>query len=103
VELRTPRTGTEGWGYEKFTRREDDWPIVAAAAVGGRVALANLGGSVVRAWATEEALAQRASNEEAAELADEGTSPSADMHADAEYRRHLARLFTRLALDKAGG
>ena len=49
VELRVPRTGSAGWGYEKFTRRENDWPVVAAAAVDGRVALANMAGAVVRA------------------------------------------------------
>jgi carbon-monoxide dehydrogenase medium subunit len=101
VELRVPRTGASGWGYEKFTRRENDWPIVAAAAVQGRVALANMAGSVVRATATEEALARGASIEEAAALADQGLEPSTDMHADAEYRRHLARLLTRRALEKA--
>jgi carbon-monoxide dehydrogenase medium subunit len=103
VELRVPRTGSAGWAYEKFTRRENDWPIVAAAAVDGRVALANMGGAVLRATATEEALARGASIEEAAALADEGTSPSSDMHADAEYRRHLARLLTRRALETAAG
>jgi carbon-monoxide dehydrogenase medium subunit len=101
VELRVPRTGSAGWGYEKFTRRENDWPIVAAAAVQGRVALANMGGAVVRATATEEALSRGASIAEAAELADQGTSPGSDMHADAEYRRHLARLLTRRALETA--
>jgi carbon-monoxide dehydrogenase medium subunit len=101
VELRVPRTGTAGWGYEKFTRRENDWPIVAAAAVQGRVALANMAGSVVRATATEEALARGASIADAAALADQGLEPSSDMHADAEYRRHLARLLTRRALEKA--
>jgi aerobic carbon-monoxide dehydrogenase medium subunit len=103
VEVRVPRTGSAGWGYEKFTRRENDWPIVAAAAVQGRVALANMGGSVVRATATEEALARGASIAEAAALADQGTSPTSDMHADEEYRRHLARLLTRRALEKAAG
>jgi aerobic carbon-monoxide dehydrogenase medium subunit len=103
VEVRVPRTGSAGWAYEKFTRRANDWPIVAAAAVAGRVALANMAGSVVRATATEEALARGASIAEAAALADEGTSPSADMHADQEYRRHLARLLTRRALEKASG
>ena len=103
VELRVPRTGGAGWGYEKFTRRENDWPIVAAAAVQGRVALANMAGSVVRATATEEALARGASIEEAAALADQGLEPSSDMHADAEYRRHLARLLTRRALETAAG
>ena len=84
VELRVPRTGSAGWGYEKFTRRENDWPIVAAAAVGSpdggpggplRVALANMAGTVVRATATEEALARGVSIAEAAALADQGTSP----------------------------
>ena len=103
VEIRVPRTGSAGWAYEKFTRRANDWPIVAAAAVDGRVALANMAGSVVRATATEEALARGASIEEAAALADQGTSPGADMHADQEYRRHLARLLTRRALEKAAG
>ena len=109
VEIRVPRTGTAGWAYEKFTRRANDWPIVAAAAVrrpgdGDRpfgVALANMAGAVVRATATEEALARGASVEEAAALADQGTSPGADMHADQEYRRHLARLLTRRALERA--
>ncbi|MGY1702993.1 FAD binding domain-containing protein [Geodermatophilus sp. SYSU D00697] len=103
VEIRVPRTGSAGWAYEKFTRRANDWPIVAAAAVDGRVALANMAGTVVRASATEEALARGASIEEAAALADEGTSPGADMHADQEYRRHLARVLTRRALEKAAG
>jgi aerobic carbon-monoxide dehydrogenase medium subunit len=103
VEIRVPRSGSAGWAYEKFTRRANDWPIVAAAAVDGRVALANMAGSVVRATATEEALARGASIEEAAALADQGTSPGADMHADQEYRRHLARLLTRRALEKAAG
>ncbi|RFU23236.1 FAD binding domain-containing protein [Geodermatophilus marinus] len=103
VEVRVPRTGSAGWAYEKFTRRANDWPIVAVAAVEGRVALANMAGAVVRATATEEALARGASIAEAAGLADEGTSPSSDMHADPEYRRHLARLLTRRALEKASG
>ncbi|WP_369139440.1 FAD binding domain-containing protein [Modestobacter versicolor] len=101
IEVRVPRTGADGWGYEKFTRRENDWPIVAAAAVQGRVALANMAGAVVRATATEEALARGASIAEAAALADQGTSPGSDMHGDAEYRRHLARLLTRRALERA--
>jgi carbon-monoxide dehydrogenase medium subunit len=101
VEVRVPRTGRAGWGYEKLTRRANDWPIVAAAAVDGRVALANMGQTVLRATATEQALANGASIAEAAELADEGTTPGADMHADAEYRRHLARLLTRRALERA--
>ena len=101
VEVRVPRTGSTGWGYEKFTRRANDWPIVAAAAVDGRVALANMAQTVLRATVTEQALAGGASIAEASQLADEGTTPGADMHADADYRRHLARLLTRRALERA--
>ncbi|WP_127782061.1 xanthine dehydrogenase family protein subunit M [Rhodococcus sp. X156] len=101
VEVRVPRTGHLGWGYEKFTRRANDWPIIAAAAVDGRVALANMGPTVLRATATEQALAGGASIADAAALADEGTSPTADMHASQDYRRHLARELTRRALESA--
>jgi carbon-monoxide dehydrogenase medium subunit len=103
VEVRVPRSGSAGWAYEKFTRRANDWPIVAVAVVEGRVALANMAGVVLRATPTEEALGRGASIAEAAAVADEGTSPSSDMHADPEYRRHLARLLTRRALETASG
>lgn len=108
VELRVPRTGDAGWAYEKFTRRENDWPIVSAAVAhlpggGVGVAMANMGGVVLRAPAVEAALAEGTSIEEAAALAAEGTSPSTDMHADAEYRSHLARLLVKRALKVAAG
>jgi carbon-monoxide dehydrogenase medium subunit len=98
VEIRVPRTGPAGWHYEKFTRRANDWAIVAVATVAGRVALANMGSRPLRATATEASLAAGASIEEAAALAAEGTEPVADMHADPDYRRHLARVLTRRSL-----
>ncbi|HEV7204743.1 MAG TPA: xanthine dehydrogenase family protein subunit M [Jatrophihabitans sp.] len=103
VEIRIPRGDGAGWAYEKFVRRANDWAIVAVAVAGNRVALANMGSVPLRAGATEEALASGASVAEAADLAAEGTEPVADMHADAEYRRHLARLLTRRALTTAAG
>src|SRR6201999_2271221 len=90
--VRVPRGGSVPWGYQKFVRRANDWAIVGAAAYGGRVALASMGGTPLRATATEEALKSGASIEEAALLADEGTSPGYDFHADVDYRRHLARV-----------
>jgi carbon-monoxide dehydrogenase medium subunit len=102
VEIRVPRTGPNGAHYEKFTRRANDWAIVAVATVGGRVALANMADVPVRARAVEDALAHGASIQDAAQLAAEGTAPTADMHADEEYRRHLARVLTRRALLAAG-
>jgi carbon-monoxide dehydrogenase medium subunit len=43
--------------YQKFTRRANDWAIVAVATVADRVALANMGNRPLRAGATEAALA----------------------------------------------
>jgi carbon-monoxide dehydrogenase medium subunit len=101
VEIRVPRTGPNGAHYEKFTRRANDWAIVAVATVAGRVALVNMGSVPVRAEATEAALADGASIEDAAAVVAQGTNPVEDMHADAEYRRHLARVLTRRALQAA--
>jgi aerobic carbon-monoxide dehydrogenase medium subunit len=101
VEIRVPRSEGIGWAYEKFTRRANDWPIVAVAAYGGRVALANSAETVIRAASTERALAQGASIAEAAALADAEARPSADMHGGVEYRRHLIRTLTERALTAA--
>ncbi|HEY3904652.1 MAG TPA: FAD binding domain-containing protein, partial [Streptosporangiaceae bacterium] len=102
--VRVPRGGPASpggpvpWGYQKFVRRANDWAIVGVAATGGRVALANMGSTPIRATATEQALASGADPAQAAEYAAEGTSPAEDIHADAEYRRHLARVLTGRAL-----
>ena len=101
--VRVPRGGSVSWGYQKFVRRANDWAIVGVAAWGGRVALASMGGTPLRALATEEALRSGASIEEAAALAAEGTSPGYDFHADSDYRAHLARVLTRRALEGKTG
>jgi aerobic carbon-monoxide dehydrogenase medium subunit len=97
--VRVPRGAGVNWGYQKFVRRANDWAIVGVAAWGGRVALASMGGTPLRATATEEALRAGAPVAEAAALAAEGTSPGYDFHADSDYRRHLARVLTRRALE----
>jgi aerobic carbon-monoxide dehydrogenase medium subunit len=101
--VRVPRRPGEPWGYQKFTRRANDWAIVGVAAVGGRVALANMGGTPLRASAVEEALAAGGSVAEASALAAEGTEPGEDIHADREYRQHLARVLTERALQHQAG
>jgi aerobic carbon-monoxide dehydrogenase medium subunit len=97
--VRVPRRPGAAWGYQKFVRRANDWAIVGVAAIDGRIALANMGPTPLRARATEQALADGASAVEAAELAAEGTEPGEDVHADRDYRRHLARVLTRRALE----
>jgi aerobic carbon-monoxide dehydrogenase medium subunit len=101
--IRVPRGGSVSWGYQKFVRRANDWAIVGVAAYDGRVALASMGGTPLRALAVEEALRSGASAAEAAALAAEGTSPGQDFHADADYRKHLARVLTRRALEGKTG
>jgi carbon-monoxide dehydrogenase medium subunit len=103
VEIKVPKA-TGGWGYEKFTRRAIDWATVAVAAVRTngdvRVALANMGPTVVRATAVEQALSSGAGATDAASHADDGTEPPSDVTASTEYRRHLARVLTTRALNR---
>jgi len=91
--------------YQKFTKRAQDWAIVGAAVVNNGhtgVALVNMGSVPIRATGVEQALASGASAADAAAVADEGTSPSADLNASEEFRRHLARVLVRRALEAAG-
>lgn len=103
VEIRVPRCGDRGWAYEKFTRRSNDWAIVAVAVSGDRVGLVNMGSTALRATATEQALADGGTVAEAAALAAEGTEPPSDTHGTPAYRAHLARVLTRRALETARG
>jgi carbon-monoxide dehydrogenase medium subunit len=101
--VRIPRRPGIPWGYQKFVRRSNDWAIVGVAAIDGRIALANMGSTPLRATAAEEALAGGASPADAAARAADGTSPGEDMHADKPYRRHLAQVLTRRALEHQAG
>ena len=106
TEIRVPKTGANDWSYQKFNRRAQDWAIVGALAVrvdgATRVALVNMGSTPLRARGAEEALAGGASADDAAARAAEGTEPTSDLNATAEYREHLARVLTRRALQGAG-
>jgi carbon-monoxide dehydrogenase medium subunit len=101
LEVRIPKCTGAGWGFEKFTKRAQDWAIVGVAAVGGErpgVALVNMAATPVRATSVEVALRDGATPEGAAQFADAETDPSADLNASAEFRRHLARVLVRRAL-----
>ncbi|MGY2080835.1 FAD binding domain-containing protein [Modestobacter sp. SYSU DS0657] len=117
VEVRIPKLGEE-WGvrYEKFNRVAQAWSIVAVAAAvrreGGRIAearigLTNMGPTPLRARGTEAALVGVDVSLEtvtaAAAQAAEGTSPSSDLNAQADYRQHLATVLTRRAVAAAAG
>jgi carbon-monoxide dehydrogenase medium subunit len=117
VEVRIPKLAGE-WGmhYEKFQRVAQAWSIVAVAAAvrrenghiaEARIGLTNMGPTPLRATAAEAALAGAEASADAiaaaAARAAEGTSPSSDLNAAADYRQHLARVLTRRAVAKAAG
>jgi carbon-monoxide dehydrogenase medium subunit len=113
TEVRVPKLGSNtGWSYKKFSRRSQDWAVVGVAAVvekengsisSARIGLTSMGSTPIRASAVEQALsgASAESVAEAAESAAEGTSPASDDAASAEFRRHLARVWTRRAVEEA--
>jgi carbon-monoxide dehydrogenase medium subunit len=116
TEIRIPML--EGWsyGHQKFNRRSEDWAMVGVCAVvkaSGqtcediRIGLTHMGSVPLRATAAEEALrGQELSAEniaKAAEQAAEGTRPPTDLNASADYKRHLARVLTRRAIQDAVG
>ena len=113
TEVRVPKLGPNtGWSYKKFSRRSQDWAVVGVAAVverdnGGissaRIGLTSMGSTPLRASSAEQALSGASADQiaEAANSADEGTSPASDDAASAEFRRHLARVWTRRAVEEA--
>jgi aerobic carbon-monoxide dehydrogenase medium subunit len=117
VEVRVPKLDGSWTGrYEKFSRVMQAWAIVGSCALvrrdngtiaEARVGLTNMGTTPVRATATEQALAGAAAESEAiaaaAAQAAEGTSPPGDLSAQPDYRRHLAQVLTRRALEGAVG
>ena len=116
TEVRVPALDGYGHAYQKFTRRAEDWAMVAVCAAGlvadgvvqdARIGLTNMGSVPLRATAVEDALkgqpATADSFANAAEHAADGTNPPADLNASAEYKQHLARVLTRRALSEAAG
>jgi aerobic carbon-monoxide dehydrogenase medium subunit len=108
TELRVPAVPGVGWAFEKFNRRSQDWAIVGVAAAltngagGPGVGLINMGSAPLRAAGVEDALRSGSGAADAAARADEGTEPPGDLNASPEYRRHLAQVLVRRALESAG-
>ncbi len=104
TEIRVPKVPGAGWSFQKFNRRAQDWAIVGVALVRNGttgIGLVNMGSRPLRAAAAEAALAAGGSVADAAAVADEGTEPSADLNASVDYRRHLARVLVRRALEES--
>ena len=111
VEVRVPKLGDgTGWSYTKMSRRAQDWATVAVAAIVERsngsigkasIGLTNMGATPLRATATEQAIGSAGAIGDASALAADGTEPSSDHAASADFRKHLAQVLTRRALEEA--
>jgi carbon-monoxide dehydrogenase medium subunit len=112
TEVRVPKVSDAGWSYKKFHPRAQDWAIVGVAALVERsnggigrasVVLTNMGPTPIRATSVEQALADGEDVAQAAQGAIEGTSPVDDAFASSEYRRYLAPILVRRAIEEALG
>lgn len=116
TEVRLPAYDGWGYSYQKFNRRSEDWAMVAVSVLvkqtgdvceDVRVGLTNMASVPLRAGAVEDALRGQPLNKEsiakAAEQAAEATDPPADLNASSDYKRHLARVLCRRALEEAAG
>jgi carbon-monoxide dehydrogenase medium subunit len=113
TEVRVPDFAGWGSSYLKFTRRAEDWAMVGVCAMvkkagdgsieDVRIGLTNMGSTPLRASAAEDALRGKGADAiaAAAEQAAEGTDPPGDLNATPDYKRHLARVLTRRALEEA--
>jgi carbon-monoxide dehydrogenase medium subunit len=117
TEVRLPEMDGYGFGYQKFNRRQEDWAMVGVCAlVKGaddgscedvRIGLMHMGSTPLRATTAEDALRGKGLDSDsiarAAEQAAEGTDPPTDLNATADYKRHLARVLCRRAIEEAAG
>lgn len=109
TEIRVPKlSGEHIWSYVKFRRRAQDWATVGVAAVarqnGGvsepAIALVSMGATPLRARAAEAAWA---AGRDPGAVVDEGTDPPSDTNGSSDFRRHLAQVLVRRAVEQAGG
>ena len=117
TEVRVPAMDGYGFAYQKFNRRVEDWAMVGVCALvkkagdgsceDVRIGLTHMGSTPLRASAAEDALRGQgldpSSIARAAEQAAEGTEPPGDLNATPDYKRHLARVLCRRALERAVG
>jgi carbon-monoxide dehydrogenase medium subunit len=115
TSLTLPALDGYGYAYRKFNRRREDWAMVAVCALvkkasdgsceDVRIGLTHMGSVPLRAQAAEAALRGQPLDADriaaAAEQAAEGTEPPGDLNATPDYKRHLARVLCRRALEEA--
>ena len=113
IELPAPPTGA-GWAFEETARRSGDFALAAVSALvtaqdgrcaEARIAMMGVGETALRADEAEAMLKGRPLDPEAirvaAEAARDAAQPMTDLHASADYRRHLVEVLARRALSDA--
>ena len=105
-----------GWSFQEISRRHNDFALVGIAALvtvdnanqcqAARLVFLSVGDAPVVAHQAAETLAGQAPTPEAIQAAAETAAnddidPAGDIHASAEYRRHLAQVLARRALTQA--
>ena len=115
TEIRfSPGPPTSGWAFEEVARRHGDFALVGVAGVidtegeqcrTARLAAAGVGPTPLRLRAAEDILMQQGVTEQsiqhAAAQAAELVEPDSDIHASADFRRHLTQVLTRRAIQRA--
>lgn len=119
VEIDTLAPGT-GWGFEEFARRHGDYALAAVAATmlrrdgvasDVRIAVMGVGEMATRVAEVEKLLEGQSLNGKligrAVDALRDVIEPNSDLHASADYRRHLCGELMRRALadawTRAGG
>lgn len=116
VEIALPVLGDDvGWSFQELSRRHGDFAMVGVACTvaidGGlcrdpRVVVFAVGSTPLRTRSAEEVLEGGRADDElfaraATAAAGEIEEPMSDVHASGEYRRHLAEVLVRRALQEA--
>ena len=115
TEIALPKLPPQtGWGFAEVARRRGDFALAAVAVtltvVAGtiaqaRIALTGVGPTALRAVAAEALLVGNALEPDLTSRAVDGVraaiEPETDLHASADYRRHLAGVLTGRALAAA--
>ena len=100
IQLPALPAGT-GWGFEEFARRSGDFALTAVGAtVADDVRIAVIGAHDTPLRLTK-AEALYPDMDAVVAAARDAVSPNDDLHASADYRRHLVGILTRRALESA--
>lgn len=117
TEVRVPALAERtGWSFMEVSRRHGDFALAGTASTltidkggqctGARIVLFGVGATPIRAEKAEQVLVGQKPGEKLLEEAgkkanDDIEDPLSDIHASADYRRHLAQVLTRRGLAAA--